>query len=127
MSGKTDMLAWGSNYLETERTEHMTRSVVYVRGNSSLTVDATIGRTPFRVENFQGFLEHIESRDYLILTADITIGLPEAGDKIQETVGEQVFSYEVMAPGGEPCWRYSDSFRQTLRIHTKHVKTETIS
>jgi len=30
----------------------------------------------------------------------------------------------VMAPGKEPAWRYSDPYRKTLRIHTKHVDTE---
>jgi len=29
--------------------------------------------------------------------------------------------YEVMSPGNEPHFRWSDTYRQTLRIHTKHV------
>jgi hypothetical protein len=47
-----------------------------------------------------------------------------SGERHGEADGDQVFVYEVLAPGGEPPWRYSDPYRRTLRIHTKHVGTE---
>jgi predicted MarR family transcription regulator len=50
--------------------------------------------------------------------------LPERGDLIRETQGAKTFIYEVMAPGKEPPWRWSDVFRKVLRIHTKQVGTE---
>jgi hypothetical protein len=43
---------------------------------------------------------------------------------IRETQGAKTFIYEVMAPGKEPAWRWSDVFRKVLRIHTKQVGTE---
>ena len=49
---------------------------------------------------------------------------PQAGDKIAEVLGAELVIYEVMAPGREPCWRYSDPYRITLRIHTKQVDVE---
>ncbi len=52
------------------------------------------------------------------------VTLPERGDRIQETHGTATFTYEVTAPGKEPCWRYSDPYRQTLRIHTRQIETE---
>jgi hypothetical protein len=52
--------------------------------------------------------------------------LPKAGDQIHESVGASVFVYEVMAPGAEPPFRYSDPYRKALRIHTKHVATEAV-
>jgi hypothetical protein len=30
--------------------------------------------------------------------------------------------YEVSAPRGSPCWRFSDSGRKTYRIHTKKIE-----
>jgi hypothetical protein len=73
-------------------------------------------------------VERIESRDFLILAEDLvldgTVVLPVRGDRIRETQGGKVYVYEVVAPGNEPCWRYSDPFRKTLRIHTKHIATE---
>jgi len=73
-------------------------------------------------------VETVQSRDFLIFTADLildgSIVSPARGDQIRETVGDATFVYEVMAPGQEPPWRYSDDFRKTLRVHTKHVDTE---
>jgi len=65
----------------------------------------------------------------IVRTADLDLGagpiLPRAGDQVRETVGLSVFVYEVNAPGGQPPWRYSDPYRRVLRIHTKHIGTET--
>ena len=123
-----DLLEQGSAWLEDQRTRHMSRTVTYVRGVDSVDVAATIGKTAFEQTDEYGVIHRTESRDFLVLTADLvldgTATLPKAGDRIRETAGDQVFVYEVMAPGGEPPWRYSDPYRRTLRIHTKHVGTE---
>ena len=123
-----DLLAQGSAWLEAQRTKHLTRRVTYQRGAEAVEVAATVGQTVFQVDNGYGVLERYEARDYLVLAADLVLGvvavLPKAGDRVRETAGTQVFVYEVMAPGNEPPWRYSDPYRQTLRIHTKHVATE---
>ena len=71
-----------------------------------------------------------QSRDFLILAAEMVLDaeqvLPERGDRVRETRGQQVFVYEVMAPGKEPCWRYSDPYRKTLRIHSQQIATEVL-
>lgn len=116
------------NWLANLRKTQMGTSVVYRRGNDSATVTATIGHTTFEVDSGYGVLEEYQSRDFLILAADLVLAsqqvLPERGDRIRETVGEQTFVYEVLAPSGQQPWRYSDPYRTTLRIHTKHVTTE---
>jgi hypothetical protein len=89
---------------------------------------ATIGTTVFQVDDGAGALLRVEARDYLVLATDLVLGstpvLPQRGDRIRETQGTHVFVYEVVAPGDEPCWRYSDPYRRTLRIHTKQVDQE---
>jgi hypothetical protein len=124
----SDLLRTGSDWLESQRTAHMTSTVVYQRGVSSVEVPATIGRTVFEVDDGFGTLVRIESRDYLILAEhlvlDDQVTLPQCGDRIRETEGSQTHVYEVMAPGKEPPWRYSDPFRKTLRVHTKQIDTE---
>ncbi len=123
-----DMLEQGAQFLDDQRHAHMTRTVVYARGASSVEVAATIGQTIFEQDFELGGIQRIQSRDYLIRTTDLVLDaeevLPKAGDQIRETVGEQVFVYEVMAPGSEPPFRYSDPYRKALRIHTKHISTE---
>ncbi len=126
-----DLLQKASAWLEDQRVRHMTQTVAYQRPPSPETVNvpATIGTTVFQVDDGAGALLRIESRDYLIRAADLVLAcnaiLPKRGDRIRETSGTQVIVYEVVAPGDEPCWRWSDAYRQTLRIHTKQVDTET--
>ncbi|HNO80458.1 MAG TPA: hypothetical protein PKN33_20615 [Phycisphaerae bacterium] len=124
-----DILQQGAAWLDGQRHTHLTQLVSYQRGVDSVEVAATIGRTEFEQADEYGVLHRIESRDYIIRTADLVLAgetvLPKAGDQIRETDDAITHVYEVMAPGGEPPWRYSDSYRVALRIHTKHVKTET--
>ncbi len=124
-----DLLRQGAAWLDCQRHTHLTQTVRYQRGADSVELSATIGRTEFEQADEYGVLHRIEARDYIIRAADLVLGgetvLPKAGDQIHETEGAVTHVYEVMAPGGEPPWRYSDPYRVALRVHTKHVKTET--
>lgn len=106
----------------------MTRLVVYERGGDSVEIAATIGRTVFEQADDYGLIHRTESRDYLVLATGLVLAgaqiAPRAGDRIRENDGNKVFVYEVMAPGGEPPYRFSDPYRRTLRIHTKQVAEE---
>jgi len=123
-----DLLARGSAWLDDQRTRHLTRLVVYERGGDSVEIAATVGRTVFEQADDYGIIHRTESRDYLVLATNLVLAgvqtLPKAGDRIRETDGDKVFVYEVMAPGGEPPYRFSDPYRRTLRIHTKQVAEE---
>lgn len=123
-----DLLEKASAWLDEQRTRHASCVVTYVRGSQTLEVSATIGRTTFEVDDGYGVLVQHESRDYLILAADLVLDgqslLPERGDQVREIQGNSTFVYEVTAPGNGPCWRYSDPYRKTLRIHSKQVNSE---
>jgi len=123
-----DLLENASAWLDGMRKAHLSRTVVYQRGDESVEVLATVGRTVFETADAYGVVEHSESRDFLILAADLMLDgqavLPQRGDRIRETQDGRTYVLEVMAPGKEPEWRWSDGYRQTLRIHTKQVATE---
>lgn len=125
----SDLLERAAIWLEAQRTQHATRTVTYRRESDTVAVAATIGHTEFQVDDGYGVLTKVESRDFLILAAALVLGgiqvVPERGDRIEETVGTVTYVYEVMAPGKEPPFRYSDPYRLTLRIHTKQVETLT--
>jgi hypothetical protein len=121
-----DLLAQGSAWLEDQRHRYLTLTVTYRRGDQSVQVQATIGRTIFRLDapgDGFGVTTRYVSRDYLIRAADLVLNgeqtLPQRGDEIVESNG---VTHEVMGPGsGEPDWRFSDPQRLTLRIHTKEI------
>jgi hypothetical protein len=123
-----DLLQQASNWLEAKRTQFASHVVTYVRGERSVELPATIGKTTFEVDDGYGVSVRHESRDFLILTTDLIIDgqqeEPQRGDRIRETQNQHVFVYEVSAPDKTPCWRYSDAFRKTFRIHTKQIEQQ---
>jgi len=124
-----DLLQSGSDWLADQLKEHAARTVVYRRGAGEVSVQATIGRTLLKLDDgYGGVRMEWTDRDFLIHAADLVLNgvavLPERGDLIRETQGGKVIVYEVMAPGKEPPWRWSDVFRKVLRVHTKQVGTE---
>ncbi len=110
------------------RSSHLSHPVIYSRGSESVEVGASVGRTVFQTVSSAGLLEVTEARDFLIAAADLVLEgqrtLPQAGDRVSESCGPDTFIYMVLAPEGEPVWRYSDPYRQTLRVHTKQVGPE---
>ena len=121
----TNLLQIGASWLADQMKTHASIDVTYERGAEQVPIKATVGKTEFELDDGSGVVVRIQSRDYLIHTADLVLGgvetLPVAGDLIREAQGAKTFVYEVMAPGDEPHYRYSDPFRKLLRIHTKHV------
>lgn len=88
-------------------------------GSPIAEVVAWVGRTVFRQEPAKpgGAYIVFGDRDYLIPTSGLAQE-PQRGDRITEA-GQGTF--EAMAPGNEPCWRWSDQTRTIYRIHTKRV------
>ena len=124
-----DLLRIGSDWLADQMKEYASLPVVYRRGADEVTVQATIGRTLLKLDDgYGGVRMEWTDRDYLIHAADLVLAgnptLPERGDIIRETQGSQTYVYEVMAPGREPVWRWSDVYRKVFRIHTKQVGVE---
>lgn len=105
----------------------MTTTVAYSRGEQSVDLDATLGRTFYQRADDDGFVRQVEARDFLIRREDLVIGsevvLPADGDRITVAINGENRIYEVMSPPGEPSFRFSDVYNRTLRVHTKHVET----
>ena len=120
-----DLLETAAGWLDGMRRAHLSRTVTYCRGEESAEVAATVGKTEFDIDDGYGAVERFVSRDFLIAGAALVLGgeavEPRPGDKIEETAGGVVHVHEVLAPGKEPCWRWSDPYRTTLRIHTKET------
>jgi hypothetical protein len=120
----TDLLRQGCQWLERMRTSHCSSPVTYRRaGQADANVQATFGRTDYEVADDYGATIKAHVIDFLILGDDLG-SEPQAGDQIvaDPSAGAgQAAVYEVMALGGEGCWRWSDPYRTTMRIHTKEI------
>ena len=108
-----DAAAW----LNSQREECLSVPIEYrFRSGGSVELTATLGRTLFRSENEYGVTLRVESRDFLVSAEELP-SEPQRGDRIVHA-GR---SYEVLAPNGEPVWRWSGPQHVTRRIHTKEV------
>ena len=65
-----DLLDRGAAFLDAQRHQHLTRTVVYRRGVDDKEVQATIGKTEFEQADDSGLIYRVESRECLVRTAD---------------------------------------------------------
>jgi hypothetical protein len=121
-----DMLRTGQEWLANQLRTHASSPIVYLRGSDQVAVTAIIGRTLMKIEDGYGGV-HMQwtDRDFFIAPTELVIAgsqvLPERGDSIHESLNGNVYIYEVIAPGSEPPWRWSDPHQTLLRIHTKQI------
>jgi len=112
-----DLLNSGSKWFQSVRAKHCITLVQYLRGSDSDDILATLGRTIFKISEQFGQVRY-ESRDFIVAVEDFPYSdEPEPGDRVVEGG----CAYEVMAPGGEPCWRFGDLYRRSYRIHAKRI------
>jgi len=102
--------------------------VTYQRGADALPLTAVPAEDRYLADDGHGLLQQHFVRDYLLPAADLDFGggptEPRRGDLIRQAFGDAVKVYEVVALGGEPHWRFSDSGHTVLRVHTKLIATE---
>lgn len=118
----TNFLQTGVAWLNSMRNTHLTDSVTYRRGLSEVTINATRGRTATSIASDEGVEIAGQIDDWIVDETDLVLDgclvKPEHGDQIRETTNGRTIVYEVqVGPDGE-AWRYSDSFKESLRIHT---------
>jgi len=118
-----DMLRQGLAWLAQQRTRHMTSPVQYQRtGQTPITVQATFGRTEYDITDGAGASLQTHVVDFLILASDlVALHPPQRGDVILAPGSGGDHQYEVLDLPGDGCWRWSDPYHTTLRIHTKDV------
>lgn len=108
------MIRAGIAALRAAQLDALAVDATYRHGSSAKSVRAVVGRTVFRSANDYGAWIRTQAWDFIVPEGQLD-GEPEAGDVI-EFDGD---GYEVLAPNGEPAWRWSDPCRSAKRIHTK--------
>jgi len=119
----TDQLQAAVAWLGATRKESMARTVTYVRGDDTVAVAATVGKTEFPVVGPDGVQSAVESRDYIINSVDLVLDgavvIPQRGDQVRDTVNGVDRTYEVLSPGGTQHYRFTGPDNGLCRIHTK--------
>ncbi len=85
-------------------------------GGGRTSIKAVTGRTTFRATDESGVWTRYELRDFIVAASQLGLE-PKVGDEIEWNGAR----YEVLAQAGEPAWRWSDSYKTAMRIHTKRI------
>lgn len=117
-----DLLQKGLQFLQSQRRRHLAQEVIYQRGAESVPVLATFGKTTYEVKEAEGITVGAEVVDFLITAANLVL----QDEPIQPRYGDQIIvsgqgTYEVLDLPGDGCFRYSDPYQMTFRIHTKRI------
>lgn len=114
-----NQLSNGARWMHARRHEALSSSVLYTRASGNQKViRATIGRTGADQLAESELITSGGIRDYLFRTCDFFINgvfVPPAPRDVIKECDLQI--WDVAEIGGEPCWRYSDEYRNAIRVH----------
>lgn len=120
-------LAAATRRLNAAMARLTSEPIVYEHAAGAITIPgATHGRGQIETGDEFGIAHLAETDDWLLDAAALTVAgepyRPRPGDRIRQTDAQgRETTYEVQHPGNEEPWRWCDSHRQRLRIHTKRV------
>ena len=121
------MLDIGATHLAKQRTLFMSSPVTIQRnGETDIAINATKGVSDFSYVDEYGVDVLSQSKDYIVLASDVTFAnpLPKQNDIIVEVIEGYTIESEVLSFGNEPHYRFTDSFKKEIRIHTREFKRE---
>lgn len=116
-----DMIGTGMAWLNSTLKASASVAVTYRRDADSVELQATLGSQLLRSTDGRGSSKvERTDRDFLFAAADLVLGgetvLPASGDLVDYD-GDR---FEVMPYGSDPHWRYCDSSKNRIRVHTKY-------
>ena len=114
-----NMLADASSWLAGKLKAHASSEVEYRRDAETFTVQAVFGKTDYEVQDESGLRIGGFVCDFLILADELGLK-PEVGD----VIAAHGRKYEILDLGADGCWRWSDPYRTTMRIHTKDIGSD---
>lgn len=98
---------------------------LYRRDGVEVPVKALIGESKFQIESQTGQLMTVVTTDFLIGVDELAeiedFSVPKRGDRIVRCEMDGLPEFEVNAPSGSDCYRFSDVLRTQVRTHTEEV------
>jgi hypothetical protein len=102
-------------------------SVTYERAGDTVAVVAVPGNTRVELDDGESFTIQTTVRDFLFDAVDLVIDSvtiePARGDRVVQTEGATVYTFEVSELGGA-AFEYTDSTQSRCRVHTTLIGKE---
>lgn len=101
---------------------------VYGRGTDSLAVTVVLGQSDHDVADAHGVVTTWQSRDVMLEASQLILAgerrEPARGDTVRLTFDGVDTVWRVQFPDpNRPPFKFSDPYRQILRVHTAHTET----
>jgi hypothetical protein len=126
----TDMFAKAAAFLGQSLRNHASRSITISdrieNPSVSISLPASSGRSHFDEDEGEAVIIGYDSRDWLVAKADM---LDQFGQVVDVKRGWMITDsldnerYEIYAPPGVKPWKYSDSEKTRIRIHSRNIDT----
>ena len=121
----TNLMQRAADCMAARLKASCSEAVIAIRGTEHCDLSAAFGQSQFQVDTPSGGLLTWESHDFIVPAEDYQFAgevcEPQRGDIIEKTLGADTLRYEVLGPGKERVFRYCDSYRTLLRIHTQLI------
>jgi hypothetical protein len=95
------------------------RSITYRRGTHFITFCAVKGSTTFDSTDQDGVAFQYVSTDFIFDACDLVLNDEATEPKDNDLIVLDGDTYQVSRPGGSQSWRYSDTGKSQIRVHTK--------
>ena len=112
-----DMNSSGLDWLACQHKGNASQSVTYQRDGTDYTINATIGKTDWGVDQTSNVNAGFKTRDYLVMAADLPF-LPRRDDKVIEVKNGKRYTNRVIEQPGIQAYRYANTNKTMIRIHT---------
>jgi hypothetical protein len=105
-------------------------TVSYSRGETSITVSASIGASRYEQTDEAGFVTESAATDFIVAAVELLIGPggaagePRLGDRISVAEAGVTRLYEVLELPGQGCWRRADPHGVLLRVHARQIEPD---
>jgi hypothetical protein len=125
-----DMFAKGAAFIGQSLRNHASRSITISdrleNPSVTITLPASSGKTHFDEDEGDGIIITYDARDWLVAKSDMldqfgAVIEVKRGWIIQDSLDQE--RYEVYAPPGVQPWKYSDSEKTRIRIHSRNLDT----
>lgn len=115
-----NLLANAMTWLHAERQAKLAESVSYQRiaGGAALSIQGTRGRTAGEKLIESEWSGSAGVMDWIFRAEDFIVSDEFTPPALRDTVTESDGTiWDVVEIPGEPVWRYSDTFRNAIRVH----------
>lgn len=115
------MLDTASAWLDAQLATSEGVTVRYARGIPNVDVTAVLGQTPVGFDLGGGVLQTWQTQDFFLTKSTLLLSGHQAYPEVGDEITYSGTTFRVCNATDGRCYRYTDPYRRTMRVHTKEI------